>query len=183
MAQVLVRNWWALASRGVLGILFGLVAFLHPGMTLGVLVLMFGVFAVAAGAFAIVAGIRAAEHHERWGALMIEGVAGITVGLLTFVWPALTAVVLLYLIAAWSIITGVLEIAAAIRLRRTIRGEWLLGLNGALSVLFGFLLVAMPPIGFLTLVWLVGGYALMFGILLLGLAFRLRKHPVQVALR
>lgn len=147
MAQVLARNWWALALRGVFGILFGLVAFLLPGMTLGVLILLFGVYAVADGVFAIVAGIRAAEHHERWGALMIEG------------------------------------IAAAIRLRRTIRGEWLLGLNGALSVLFGFLLMAMPLIGFLTLVWLVGGYALVFGILLLGLAFRLRKHPVRVAPR
>jgi uncharacterized membrane protein HdeD (DUF308 family) len=97
------------------------------------------------------------------------------------VWPAVTAVVLLYLIAGWSIITGAVDIAAAVRLRRTIQGEWLPGLNGAFSILFGILLVAIPVIGLLTLVWLVGAYALVFGLLLLGLAFRRRKHPVRVS--
>lgn len=181
MAQVLARNWWALALRGVLGILFGLAAFLFPGITLGALILLFGVYAVVDGVFAIVAGIRAAEHHERWAVLLLEGIVGIAAGVLTLVWPALTAVVLLYVIAAWSVIKGGLKIAAAIRLRRTIRGEWLLGLNGAFSVLFGVLLVAMPVIGLLTLVWLIGAYAVIFGILLLGLAFRLRKHQAPVS--
>jgi uncharacterized membrane protein HdeD (DUF308 family) len=181
MAQVLIRNWWALALRGIFGILFGLAAFLFPGITLGALILLFATYAVLDGVFAIVAGIRAAKHHERWGPLLLEGIAGIAAGVLTFGWPALTAVVLLYLIAGWSILTGVLEIAAAVRLRRTIQGEWLLGLNGAFSVLFGILLVAIPVIGLLTLVWLVGAYALVFGLLLLGLAFRLRRHPVRVS--
>ncbi len=124
MAQVLIRNWWALALRGVFGILFGLAAFLFPGITLGALILLFAIYAVLDGVFAIVAAIRAAEHHERWRALLLEGIAGIAAGVLAFVWPALTAVVLLYLIAGWSIITGALEIAAAVRLRRTIQGEW-----------------------------------------------------------
>ena len=180
MAQVLVRNWWALAIRGVFGILFGLVAFLFPGITLGALILLFAGYAVVDGVFAVVAGVRAAEHHERWVALLIEGIAGIAAGVLALVWPALTAVVLLYLIAVWSVIRGALKIVAAIRLRRTIEGEWLLGLNGACSVLFGILLVVMPVIGLLTLVWLVGAYALLFGVLLLALAFRLRKRHVGV---
>src|SRR2546422_6869616 len=115
MAQVLIRNWWALALRGVFGILFGLAAFLFPGITLGALILLFGVYAVADGVFAVVAGVRAAEHHERWGTLLIEGIAGIAAGVLTLVWPALTAVVLLYVIAAWSAIKGALKIATAIR--------------------------------------------------------------------
>ena len=181
MAQVLIRNWWAIALRGVFGILFGLVAFLFPGITLGALILLFAIYAVLDGLFAIVAAIRAAEHHERWGALLLEGIVGIAAGVLAFVWPAVTAVVFLYLIAGWSIITGALEIAAAVRLRRTIRDEWLLGLNGAFSVLFGVLLIAIPVIGLVMLVWLIGGYALVFGLLLLGLAFRLRKHAVRVS--
>jgi uncharacterized membrane protein HdeD (DUF308 family) len=181
MAQVLIRNWWALALRGVFGILFGLAAFLFPGITLGALILLFAIYAVLDGLLAIVAAIRAAERHERWGVLLLEGIAGIAAGILAFVWPGVTAVVLLYLIAGWSIITGGLEIAAAVRLRRTIQGEWLLGLNGAFSVLFGILLVAIPVIGLLTLVWLVGAYALVFGVLLLALAFRLRRHPVHVS--
>ena len=179
MAQVLIRNWWAFALRGVLGILFGLAAFLFPGITLGALVLLFGAYAVVDGVFAVVAGIRAAEHRERWGVLLLEGIAGIAAGVLAFAWPALTALVLLYLVAGWSIIRGALKIAAAIRLRRTIQGEWLLGLNAAFSVLFGVLLIAMPAIGLLTLVWLVGAYAVLFGALLLGLAFRLRRHQVR----
>jgi len=179
MAQVLIRNWWAFALRGVLGILFGLAAFLFPGITLGALVLLFGAYAVVDGVFAVVTGIRAAEHRERWGVLLLEGIAGIAAGVLAFAWPALTALVLLYLVAGWSIIRGALKIAAAIRLRRTIQGEWLLGLNAAFSVLFGVLLIAMPAIGLLTLVWLVGAYAVLFGALLLGLAFRLRRHQVR----
>lgn len=178
MAQVLIRNWWAFALRGALGILLGLAAFLFPGITLGALVLLFGAYAVVDGVLAVVAGVRAVEHRERWGVLLFEGGAGIAAGVLAFVWPALTALVLLYLVAAWSIIRGVLKIVAAIRLRRTIRGEWLLGLNGAFSMLFGVLLIAMPAMGLLTLVWLVGAYAGLVGVLLLGLAFRLRRHQV-----
>src|SRR6266446_3716047 len=179
MAQVLIRNWWAFALRGALGIVVGLAAFLFPGITLGALVLLFSAYAVVDGVFAVVAGVRAAEHHERWGVLLLEGIAGIAAGVLAFVWPALTALVLLYLVAGWSIIRGALKIAAAIRLRRTIQGEWLLGLNGAFSVLFGVLLIAMPAIGLLTLVWLVGAYAVLFGALLLGLAFRLRRPQIR----
>jgi len=178
MAQVLIRNWWAFALRGALGILLGLAAFLFPGITLGALVLLFGAYAVADGVVAVVAGVRAAEHRERWGALLLEGIAGVAAGVLAFVWPALTALVLLYLIAAWSIIRGALKIAAAVRLRRTIQGEWLLGLNGAFSVVSVFLNIGMPAIVLLTLVWLVGAYAALLGSLVLGLAFRLRRRQV-----
>src|SRR5258705_12324611 len=123
MAQVLIRNWWAFALRGALGILLGLAAFLFPGITLGALVLLFGAYAVVDGVVAVVAGVRAAEHRERWGALLLEGIAGVAAGVLAFGWPALTAVGLLYLIAAWSIIRGALKISSCRRLRRTSQAE------------------------------------------------------------
>jgi uncharacterized membrane protein HdeD (DUF308 family) len=147
MVDVLARNWWLLAIRGVAAILFGIGAFLWPGITIAVLVLLFGAYAL---------------------------VAGIVTGILTFMWPNITALVLLYFIAAWAIFTGVFEIAAAIRLRQEIEGEWMLILAGIASLIFGVLLFITPGAGALAVVWLIASYALLFGILLLVLAFRLR---------
>jgi uncharacterized membrane protein HdeD (DUF308 family) len=175
MLDQLVRHWWALALRGVLAILFGLIAFAWPGITLIVLVLLFGAYAFIDGLFALFAAAGAAERHERWGSLLFEGVAGIAAGIVALVWPGMTALVLIYLMAVWAIVTGIFEIAAAVRLRHLISGEWLLGLGGVLSVLLGVLLLAMPGAGLLAWVWLVGAYAVLFGILLLALAFRLRS--------
>ena len=175
MLLVLARNWWMLALRGVLAIIFGLAAFLWPGLTLTVLVLLFGAYALVDGVFAVIAGVRRYGERERWWALVLEGLAGIVIGVLTFLWPGITAFALLYLIAAWAILTGVLEIAAAIRLRREIEGEWLLGLSGVASVIFGVLLMILPGPGALALIWLIGAYAIVFGVLLLVLAFRLRS--------
>jgi len=174
MTTVLTRNWWALALRGIFAVLLGLAAFVLPGVTLAVLVALFGAYAVVDGVLTIIAGIRAAERHERWWSPILKGLAGIAAGVLAFVWPALTALALLYLIAGWAIVTGVLEIVAAVHLHRA-HGEWLLILNGVLSVLFGFLVVIWPSAGVLTLLWLIGGYAIVFGIVLLVLAFRLRN--------
>src|SRR2546426_8749476 len=174
MTSVLTRNWWALALRGILAILLGLAAVVLPGVTLAVLITLFGAYAVVDGVLAIIAGVRAAEHHERWWSPILKGLAGIAAGVLAFVWPALTALALLYLIAGWAIVTGVLEIVAAVHLHRA-HGEWLLILNGVLSVLFGFLVVIWPSAGVLTLLWLIGAYAIVFGIVLLVLAFRLRN--------
>ena len=130
---------------------------------------------------AIIAGVRAAERHERWWSPVLKGLAGIVAGVLAFVWPALTALALLCLIAGWAIVTGVLEIVAAVHLHRA-HGEWLLILNGVLSVLFGFLVVIWPSAGVLTLLWLIGAYAIVFGIVLLVLAFRLRNlHRRQMS--
>ncbi|HWE62713.1 MAG TPA: HdeD family acid-resistance protein [Chloroflexota bacterium] len=172
---VLTRNWWALALRGLAAIIFGILALVVPHITLVVLIAFFGAYVLVDGFFTLVAAVRAAEQHTRWWPLLVEGVAGIIAGVLTFIWPGLTALVLLYFIAAWAIVTGVFEVLAAIRLRREIRGEWLLGLSGVLSVLFGLLLIAFPGAGALTVVWLIGAYALVFGVVLVGLALRLRN--------
>jgi uncharacterized membrane protein HdeD (DUF308 family) len=174
MITILARNWWLLAIRGVAAILFGIGAFLWPGITLTVLVLLFGAYALVDGIFAVVAGISVRKEQERWWMMVMEGVAGIIIGVLTFLWPGVTALVLLYFIAAWSIITGAFEIAAAIRLRKEIEGEWLLALAGFASLIFGVLLVILPGPGALALIWLIGSYAIVFGILMLVLAFRLR---------
>jgi|SRR3989442_7875057 len=176
MNMVLVRNWWALALRGLVAILFGLIAFLNPRVTLAALVLLFGAYAVVDGIFAIIAGIRAAERHERWWPFAIEGLAGLVAGVITFVVPLATALALLYLVSFWATFTGIVRIIAAIRLRKEIQGEWMLILNGVLTVIFGVLLVAVPGAGLVTLVWLIGAYALVIGVVLLGLAFRLRGH-------
>ena len=174
MTTVLTRNWWALALRGVFAILLGLAALVLPGVTLAVFVALFGAYAIVDGVLAIIAGVRAAERHERWWSPVLKGLAGIVAGVLAFVWPALTTLALLYLIAAWAIVTGVLEIVVAVHLHRA-HGEWLLVLNGILSVLFGLFVIVWPGTGVLTLLWMVGVYAIVFGVVLLVLAFRLRN--------
>lgn len=173
MLTMLARNWWMLAVRGAAAILFGIGAFVWPGLTLSVLVLLFGAYALVDGVFALVAGVID-RGGQRWWVLLLEGLAGIVVGVLTFLWPGVTALVLLWLIAAWALITGAFEIAAAVRLRKEIEHEWSLGLAGLASLIFGALLFAMPGAGALALVWMIGAYALVFGALLLVLAFRLR---------
>jgi len=138
-------------------------------------VIVFGAYALIDGIFALVAAVRAGRQHPRWGSLALEGIVGIIVGAWAFLAPALTAVALVVLVGAWAVITGILEIAAAIRLRKTIRGEWLLGLAGVFSVLFGIVLWIAPIAGAVVLAWWIGAYALVFGVMQLALAFRLRK--------
>ena len=181
MNMVLARNWWALVLRGVLAIVFGVLAFVNPGLTLSTLILLFGAYSLVDGVFAIIAGLRAAQRHERWWPFALEGLASIVVGILAFVMPLAAAFALLMIASAWSIVTGVLRIAAAIRLRREINGEWLLILNGLLSVAFGIVIVLFPGAGLVTLVWLIGMYAIIFGVILVALGFRLRGHGAKVA--
>jgi uncharacterized membrane protein HdeD (DUF308 family) len=180
VAAVLVRNWWALALRGGLAVLFGIAAFVLPGLTLALLIALFGAYALIDGLLAIVAGVKAAEHHERFGSLLWRGILGIAAGLAAFVLPVATAVVLTLIIGVWAIVTGVLEIVAAVRLHRA-HGEWLLIVNGVLSVLFGLVLVFAPGLGLLTLVWIIGGYAIFFGLIMLMLAFRLRARHARAS--
>jgi uncharacterized membrane protein HdeD (DUF308 family) len=174
MASELARNWWLVALRGVIGILFGIGAFVWPGATLAALVIVFGAYVFVDGIFAVVAGIGMRRQLSLWWLVVLEGVAGIILGLLTFRSPDTTALVLLTLIAAWSIVSGIFEIATALRLRKLIPNEWLTILSGVVSIIFGILLIAQPGAGAISIVWLLGGYALIFGILTLMFAFRLR---------
>lgn len=179
MFTTLARNWWVLALRGVLAVFFAFMAFLWPRLTLEVLVILFGAYALVNGVFALAAAVTGHGQAASWWALVLEGLIGMGVGILTLFWPGITALALLYLIAFWAITTGIFGIAAAIRLRAEIEGEWLLALSGFLSVLFGALLVVAPVAGALAVIWLIGAYALLYGILLLALAFRLRSWSQQ----
>jgi uncharacterized membrane protein HdeD (DUF308 family) len=154
--------------------------FFVPGISLVRLVLLFGVYALADGIFNVIAFFRVASHH--W-ALLIEGLIGIVAGILTFAWPAITAIVLLYVIAFWAIFTGIFEIIAGIRLRKAITNEWLLLLMGVLSLVFGMLILVAPSVGALAIVLWIGAYAFVFGVFLLALAFRLRGHRQQIVQR
>jgi uncharacterized membrane protein HdeD (DUF308 family) len=176
MLYDLASRWWALALRGLFAVLFGLLTFFVPGITLLTLVLMFGTYAILDGVFDIVSSIRSFRDH--WP-LMIEGIFGIVIGILTFLWPGITATVLVYIIAFWAIFTGILEIVAGIRLRRFITNEFWLIFMGILSLAFGILIFLFPGAGALALVLWIGAYALVFGVLLIALAFRLRglKKP------
>jgi uncharacterized membrane protein HdeD (DUF308 family) len=184
MVIALARNWWALVLRGVVDVLFGIMAFAWPGITLTALVLLYGAFAITDGVFALAAVLIGRPQGMPWWALLIEGILGVAAGLVTFFWPGITALALLCIVAAWSVATGVMEITAAIRLREEIRGEWLLALAGVLSVLFGVALVINPAAGELALVWLIGAYAIAFGALFIVLGLRLRswlKQEIKVA--
>ena len=175
MSAILAQTWWAVAIRGVCGIIFGLIALFLPGATMLTLVLFFSAYMLVDGIFGVVAAVRAASHHQRWGLLVLEGVLNIAVGVIAFIWPGLTAVTFVLLIAAWAIVTGVLEIVAALRLHPEY-GRWWLILSGAASVIFGVLLVVAPLAGVIVVTWWIGAFALIFGIMLLVLAFRLRAR-------
>jgi len=170
----LARIWWVVALRGVIAILFGGLVFFWPGLAWLVVVISFAVFALVDGTFALVSAFTGRGQAPRW-ALLIEGLVGISAGVLTLLWPGITELALLFFIAYWAIATGVFEVIAAIRLRREIEGEWALALGGILSVLFGVALVIMPGPGALAVAWLIGAYSLAFGVLMLVLAFRLRE--------
>lgn len=172
MIKLMTHYWWALALRGLAAVLFGIAAIIWPDITLRALVLVFGAYTLVDGAFATGHAFTAG-NGLRWF-LALEGLAGIALGILTMVWPGITALALAYWIAAWAVITGILAIAAAIQLRKLIENEWLLGLGGVASVAFGAILMIAPGEGALALLWLIGGYAILFGALLIGLGFRLR---------
>lgn len=175
MVHALAKNWWLLLLRGIAAIIFGLLAFAWPGLTLLTLILFYGAFALVDGVLAIVAAITGGVPGSRWW-LAIVGLLGIAAGLLTFLTPGLTALVLLFFIAGWAIVTGVFEIIGAIKLRKEIDNEWLLILGGIISVLFGVGMMLAPGAGALALVWVIGAYSVVMGVLFVALAFRLKKH-------
>lgn len=170
----LARWWWTFILRGILAIAFGILSFFAPPLGIAVLVGLFGAWALIDGATSIVAGIRTQGQDRSWWLEILEGIAGIAAGLLALIFPTFAAEVLVLIIAAWAIVTGLFQIVAAIRLRQQIRGEIWLGLAGVASVLFGAVLVLFPAAGALSLVWLIGGSAIAFGAFLLVLGWRLR---------
>jgi uncharacterized membrane protein HdeD (DUF308 family) len=173
MSRLLARNWWAFALRGVFAILFGLIALFVPAATIGTLVLFFSAYMLIDGVCGIVAAVRAAQRNERWGLLVLEGLADIAVGVIAFIWPGLTAVVFVLMVAAWSIVTGILVIVAALRLNPAYGRGWLV-FSGVVSLLFGIVLAINPLVSLVVLTWWLGAYAVVFGIALLVLGFKLR---------
>jgi uncharacterized membrane protein HdeD (DUF308 family) len=175
MLDLLSRNWWLLALRGVAAILFGILAFVWPITTIAALVLLFGAFATADGVLAIAAALFSMVERQRRWSILLQGVAGLVIGIATFVWPNVTALTLLYLIAVWAITTGILEIVVAIELRRELSNEWLMILSGIASIVFGVLVIAFPGAGALSVLWMIAAYAVVIGVLLLVLSFRVRS--------
>lgn len=182
MLDTLARNWWLVVFRGVIAIIFGIMAFVWPGITVGALVLLFGVYALIDGISALIAGLTGRTGNRRGWVLFLEGLAGIAAAVVTFLYTGITAVILLYVIAAWAMVTGVMEIAAAISLRRQLDGEWALGFSGLLSIVFGAVLFLNPGPGALALIWVIGAYAVVFGVLLiyLGISLRDTDQPLAV---
>ncbi len=174
MPLLLAKHWWSPVLRGLVAIVVGIIALALPGITLGVLVILFGAYSLIDGIAALVAAYRSSRLGERWGVLLFEGVAGMIAGVVTFSWPAITGLVLIYLIGSWALLTGVLEVVAAVRLRKHIAGEWLLALSGIASVLFGILVMTVPLAGALAIALWVGIYSLVFGVILIGFGMRLR---------
>jgi uncharacterized membrane protein HdeD (DUF308 family) len=175
MVHALARNWWLMLLRGICAVIFGVLTFVWPGVTLITLVLFYGAFALVDGVLSLAAAIMGGAPAPRWW-LAIVGLLGIGVGVVTLFMPGITALVLLYYIAFWAIAVGVLEIVGAIRLRKEIDNEWWLVAAGVLSVLFGLLLIIQPGAGALALIFTIGVYAVIYGIVLIAFALRLRKH-------
>jgi uncharacterized membrane protein HdeD (DUF308 family) len=175
MPRTFALDWRAIALRGAVAIIFGIIAFFMPIVTLFAVTLLFGAYALIDGLVNLMAAMRSRSYGQHWLEFLLEGIIGLAVAVITVAWPAITLAMLIYVIAAWAIVTGVLEIVAAIRLRRQIKREWLLVLAGSASLVFGVLLFAAPGPGALVLAWWIGGYIFAFGVLMLGLALRLRR--------
>ncbi|HVP20892.1 MAG TPA: HdeD family acid-resistance protein [Anaerolineaceae bacterium] len=175
MLQSIARNWWLIALRGVAAIILGVLCFVYPADTIYALVIVFGIYALVDGVLAVIDSFQIREAFDQWWVVLLEGLAGILVGILAFTKTVVTAEALLFVIAFWAIFTGIMEIIAAIYFRREIDNEWLLILSGILSVILGVLLVVYPMAGSLAVIWVVGFYAIFFGVLMLFLAFEVRS--------
>jgi uncharacterized membrane protein HdeD (DUF308 family) len=175
IAELFRHNWWVLVLRGVAAILFGILAFIWPGITIFTLVLLFGAYALVNGILALVIAFKGPKRVARFGSLIFGALISIAAGIIALIWPGMTAFSLIIVIAAWAIVGGIAEIVAAIRLRKEISGEWLLVVAGIASILFGIALLLNPLIGALVLVWWIGGFTFAFGILLIVLGFRMRR--------
>jgi uncharacterized membrane protein HdeD (DUF308 family) len=176
MLHALARNWWALLLRGIAAVIFGLLAFFWPGGVAVVLVILFGAYAFVDGVFALISAVRAAEAHQRWWAFLLEGIVGLVIAAIVVFRPGIAGLALYFTIAIWAILTGILEIVAAVQMRKLIPNEFWLILGGVLSIVFGVLLYVFPLIGIVTVIYLIGFYAILFGIVMIVFSFRLRAH-------
>jgi uncharacterized membrane protein HdeD (DUF308 family) len=173
LGAALARNWWLIGLRGVLGVVFGVIALMMPIATILALVLLFSAYMLVDGAFALYAAIRAAQQREHWGLLVLQGAASIAAGVIAFVWPGITVLAFVLLIAAWSIVSGGVMLAAAFR---TDAGRWWLALDGVAGLVFGILMIIAPLIGAIVLTWWLGIFSLVFGVALIVLAWKLRSR-------
>lgn len=174
MLRAILRTWWLIVLQGIAAVIFGILAFILPGRTLGLLVSLFGGYALADGLLALGRALRAGSRGTAWWSFVGQSVVGIVVGLATFTWPGMTALVLLYCIAAWALLTGLLQIVVALAVRRQLEGEWLVILSGVLSLIFGGWLVLSPGDGALTVVWVIASYAIVLGVVLIVAGLQLR---------
>ena len=179
-AQVVRRNWWLLALRGVFAIIFGLIALFAPRIALLAFIYVFAAYALINGIIAVYTAIQERGSLSRWGWVLFEGILSIIAGIIAFAYPGLTALVFLYIVASWAIVTGILEIAAAFAIRGFAAREWMLALAGALSIIFGIILFIRPGAGLLSILWLVGIYGIVIGILFIVRAFQLRSWASSV---
>jgi len=179
-SHAFAKSWWLVLLRGIFAILFGLLAFVWPGLTLVALVLLYGIYAMADGAVALYAALAGGGPVSRWW-LLFAGLLGLAVGVITLAWPGITALALLVCIAVWALVRGVFEIVSAIQLRKVIDNEWWLVASGVLSVLFGLVVLMAPGAGAIALVWVIGAYSIAFGCLLVALALRLKNFEAIVA--
>ncbi len=175
MLDDLARNWWLVLLRGIGAIIFGLLTIMWPGLSLLTLVVLFGAFTLFDGGLAIGAAIIGGAPQPRWW-LALVGVLGVAAGAVTLMWPGITGFILLLFIAGWAIAAGVFEIVGALRLRKEIEGEWWLVATGILSVLFGALILLFPGAGALGIAFAIGWFAILYGALLVGFSWRLKKH-------
>jgi uncharacterized membrane protein HdeD (DUF308 family) len=175
VSQIVSKYWWVLLLRGIAAIVFGILAIALPGLTLFMLVITFGIYTLFDGVIEIWSGFSTRDTNDRWWTDILIGVAGVIAGILIMALPGVTAVVAIYFIGAWMVVTGVLQIIAALRLRQEISNEWWLVLSGVLSVIIGLYFLAFPGDGAVSLVWIIGIYAILFGAMLVVLAFRARK--------
>jgi uncharacterized membrane protein HdeD (DUF308 family) len=180
MLHTFVRNWDTFLVRGILAILFGIVTLLMPGITLAVLVALFAGYALVDGVLLSITALKTRKVYSDWWLMLLTGLASIAAGVVTVVWPGITTATLFYLIVAWAIATGILETIYAIRFRKEIEGEGWLVLDGVLSVAFGILLLAQPTAGALAVLWMIGVYAIAYGVLLVVLAFRIRNLGAKI---
>lgn len=167
--------WWALALRALAALVFGIIALTRPGVVLGVFVIMFGIYAIADGIFAVISALRGVRSHERWGWMLFEGIVGIIAGLIALFYPGIGVLTLVWLVAIWALVTGILEIAAAVTLRKSVTGEWRLVLGGILSILLAVFIAARPRVGVAVLAIWIGVYALIYAVITFALAMRVRK--------